>query len=917
MLSDFSARNPRSLSLIPFLASALVLFVALLASSLRAAPVTLEEFASSSLDGPSLVEAVDQARHAVRPVEGVVGQWWAQNPANSFNARFTPEGLVMSVAVSSRDGRARHLSTLWRTVGVGYGENLVPVGEGEVSVSAEPGRVEIARPGLVEWFVNRKEGLEHGWTLSERSVGEDGIAPLRLEMALEGDLLAEVSGDGRYVVLRDPEGGEALRYEKLKVWDAEGREMASRMVGSGKSLTVEVEDTGAVYPLTIDPLFTQQKAYLKASNTGADDQFGYCVAISGDTIVVSAPGEDSVATGVDGDQGNNSSWQAGAVYVFVRSGASWTQQAYLKASNTGEGDSFGTSVAISGDTIVVGADYEDSNAVSVDGDQSDDSAPESGAAYVFVRSGTSWTQQAYLKASNAEAGDQFGYSVAVSGDTVVVGARGESSAAIGVDGNPIDNTAPFSGAAYVFVRSGTSWIQQAYLKASNTEAGDQFGHSVMVSGDTIVVGAPGEDSSVDGDQGNNSAWLAGAAYVFVRSGTDWIQQAYLKASTTGWFDNFGYSVAVSGDTVVVGARGESSAAIGVDGDQSDDSAPESGAAYVFVRGEAGWTQQAYLKASNTGEGDWFGHRVAVSGDTVVVGARYEASVATGVDGDQSDDSAPESGAAYVFVRGETGWTQQAYLKASNMEDYDLFGWSVAVSGDTIVVGADGEASAATGVNGNQSNNSASSSGAAYVFLVGEGPVGGLSVDPVSRTASAEGGSYSFLVTTTGDWSWSVDGGTGWFSSDEAADQSGNQTFSYTVATNASPSSRVATVTLTSGSLSETHTITQSAALPVRMLLQKPKAFPATRTGKKSRAQTLRVTNGGGSPLTGLRVSTSGRAKGDFLLAQPARKTLAPGAATTFKATFRPKAKGVRKATLEVRSNAPLVKAPLSGKGKAR
>src|SRR6185503_10971485 len=174
-------------------------------------------------------------------------------------------------------------------------------------------------------------------------------------------------------------------------------------------------------------------------------------------------------------------------------------------------------------------------ATGVNGNQADNSAADSGAAYVFVRNGTSWSQQAYLKASNTDTGDFFGGAVALSGDTAVVAAFQEDSNATGVDGNPSDNSASSAGAAYVFVRGGMTWSQQAYLKASNTGAGDQFGAAtffaspsgVAVSGDTAVVGAPGEDSNatgVNGNQANNSTPSSGAAYVFVRDGTNWSQQ---------------------------------------------------------------------------------------------------------------------------------------------------------------------------------------------------------------------------------------------------------------------------------------------------------------------------------------------------------------------------------------------------------
>ena len=472
-----------------------------------------------------------------------------------------------------------------------------------------------------------------------------------------------------------------------------------------------------------DPI--AQQAYVKASNTGEGDFFGSSVAVSGDTVVVGAQNEASNATGVDGDQSDNSAFAAGAAYVFVRNGTTWSQQAYLKASNTEANDYFGVSVAVSGDTVVVGAYDEASNATGVNGNQADNSAHQAGAAYVFVRNGTTWSQQAYLKASNTDAVDEFGTSVAVSGDTVVVGARYESSDAKGVNGDQTDNTACKSGAAYVFVRNGATWSQQAYLKASNTEVKSrcgmtnaEFGSAVAISGDTVVVGALYEDSGatgVDGDQDDHSAPLAGAAYVFARNGITWSQQAYLKASNTDAGDDFGFSVAVSGGTVVVGTWQESSSATGINGDQNDNSAVQSGAAYVFVRNGVTWTQQAYLKASNTDAGDNFGWSVAVSGDTVVVGASAESSKATGINGDQTDDSAFGAGAAYVFVRNGVAWTQQAYLKASNTDAGDEFGFSVAVSGDTVVLCAIGEASKATGVNGDESDNSAMISGAAYVF----------------------------------------------------------------------------------------------------------------------------------------------------------------------------------------------------------
>ncbi len=448
----------------------------------------------------------------------------------------------------------------------------------------------------------------------------------------------------------------------------------------------------------------EQEAYVKASNTQAFAQFGFSVAISGNTAVVGAHFESNSATGVNGNQQLGILGSSGAAYVFVRGAAGWSQQAYLKASNTRQAANFGEAVAISGDTIVVG-----SPAAAVP-----PSLVSTGAAYVFVRSGAAWSQQALLSASNRDSGDQFGKSVAISGDTIVVGAHREAS----VNADPTNNSALQAGAAYVFVRDGSTWSQQAYLKASNPAVDDMFGFSVGVSGDTAVVGAFGEDSNasgIDGDQTNNSASLAGAAYVFARNGATWSQQAYLKASNTFQGQNFGYSVAVSGDTAVVGSRLETSLGAGVNGDQTPNRASAVGAAYVFERSGQTWSQQCYLKASNSAQFDQFGYSVAVSGQVIVVGAIEEDSGASGVNGNQEDNSITGAGAAYVFVRSGAIWTQHSYLKASNPGIDDSFGNAVAVSGGTVVIGAHLESSNATGVDGNEADNSASQSGAAYVF----------------------------------------------------------------------------------------------------------------------------------------------------------------------------------------------------------
>jgi hypothetical protein len=486
-------------------------------------------------------------------------------------------------------------------------------------------------------------------------------------------------------------------------------------VGQSKTYQLVFDRGGALLDQTV---------YGKASNTGTRAGFGFAIALSGDTLVVGADTEASSATGVNGNQTDRNADAAGAAYVFIRTGTTWTQQAYLKASNTEQNDFFGHSVALSGDTLAVGATGEDSNAPGVNGSDIDNSLTSAGAVYVFVRTGTTWAQQAYVKASNPGANDFFGGSVALSGDTLAVGALGESSDATGIDGIQASDAATNAGAVYAFVRTGTTWAQQAYIKASNTGEFDEFGNSVVLSGDTLAIGAPGESSSATGinpaaGQADNSAPAAGAAYVFVRAGTTWTQEAYLKASNTGAFDRFGFSVALAGDTLAVGAIGEASSATGINpaAGQADNSVTNAGAAYVFVRNGATWTQQAYVKASNTGTTDELGSAVALSGDTLAVAAHTEASRATGINGNQADNTAASAGAVYMFVRTGAIWAQHAYVKASNTESFDVFGAAVALSSDTLAIGAPGESSGATGVNptNGQGDNAASRSGAIYLF----------------------------------------------------------------------------------------------------------------------------------------------------------------------------------------------------------
>ncbi|MCK7593462.1 FG-GAP repeat protein [Pseudomarimonas salicorniae] len=675
----------------------------------------------------------------------------AGNPEQGYRLRFGADGQT-EVTPSDVDV---DFTVRIRPLSIGYADERERL-DTPLSQRAEEGAVHTQwTPSFREWWENRPSGAQQWFELARRPAGGAEGAPLEVLLDVQSSLQMTLEGDLPNQYLRLFDTRAELRYQGLKVWDAQQRELPARMVLHERQLALQIDDRGAVYPVTIDPTLVQQ-AYLKASNARRESAFGFSVAVSGDTVAVGAPREDTSSAGINGpeDAEGPAGVNSGAVYVFVREGLGWRKQAFIKAGNAGRDDRFGVSVALSGDTLVVGAPLEDSE---------DDALANSGAAYVFVREAGVWRQQALLKASNADPEDYFGERVAISGDTLVVGALGEDSSATTINGDASDNTAPDSGAAYVFVRVGDSWAEQAYLKSSNAGAVDEFGSSVAVSGDTVLVGAPGEDSNasvINGDELDNSAPQSGAAYVFRRTGDTWSQQAYLKASNAGPGDGFGTSVALSMDTAAVGAAGESS---GHASSPADESVFAAGAAYVFVSSDGQWTEQAYLKAEYTGGTDYFGTSLALSGDRLVVGAPGESSNAKGVDGDATNELAPRSGAAYLFTRAAGLWSQQAYLKASNTDAGDAFGFAAAISGETVVVGAYQEDSAATGENGDQGDNSAEESGAIYLFGAPTYSIGGtVSGLTGSGLVLRNNGGDDLVINANGPFSFPtsvIDGGT--------------------------------------------------------------------------------------------------------------------------------------------------------------
>ena len=571
----------------------------------------------------SLAEAMVSAQYSVNWVAHsrlphLNGAYEAVNPAQGFISYFTPEGVHLAAA---GDGTPPWFLEM-KLQGIGYGGTLAEASAGTPGVTRN--RVELQRnasgslfhSSLTEWYRNEPAGLEQGLTIDsapgERTPGNR----LRVAFDVESSLEARLESDGQAIDFIGQNRERVVRYDKLMVTDAQEKHLPAWMRLEAGQVVLEIDDSTASYPVTIDPTFAQQ-AKLIAPDGKKGDAFG-TVAVSGDTAVIGASS--------DGE---------GSVYIFRNNGTTWNFQQKLKASDGQFADLFGGAVAISGDTLVVGAGGADIGANDIQG-----------AAYVFVREGTTWSEQQKLVASDGAIFDGFGFSVSISGETIVVGAQA----------NNIDNNIN-QGAAYVFVRTGPTWSEQQKLTASDGASNDFFGQSVAVNGETIVIGAPQMDISANSDQGS--------AYVFVRTGTTWNLQQKLTASDGATADLFGGAVAISGETVVVGAF---IADIGSSLDQ--------GSAYVFVRTGTTWSLQQKLTDLDGMTESFFGCSVMIEGEVVVVGA-FSTDLGNGVN----------QGAAYVFRRTGTVWEQVFKLTPLDPEESMQFGFSVAISGGVILVGA--------------------------------------------------------------------------------------------------------------------------------------------------------------------------------------------------------------------------------------
>lgn len=626
--------------------------------ALAPAPPKMEEKLPES-EQASLQRAIFTAMHAVEPLteeeaalphnEGV--SHFATNRGQKFQARFLQDGgvrLSSSLPERSWQGTLR--------VEPAEAENLA-------AWQASGTRAErSAGSALTEWYENRAEGLEHGFTLHARPEGAEA-SYFTLELAVDGlrveedrrPLDSEDEGAKREagekkqarstgdLVFSDPATQEPLlAYRSLKVWDATGKPLPAAMHPTARGFRFTVQDDGAAYPVTIDPVLVSLESSVgsiesktrKLIGVGAGFM-GYSVALDGDTVVVGAPYTDSPAT------------NSGAAYVFTRGANGWDQQAKLTASDGAAEDQFGWSVGISGNTVIVGAPYADA------------SKADSGAVYVFVRNNAgAWSFERKL-VGEANEGDQFGGSVAISGDNAVIGARYHDGA--GED----------AGAAYVFHRNGPSWARQNLLIPPDASAVDQFGWSVAIDGSLLVVGSPGDD-----DLGS----LSGSAYVYrQQSNGFWTQQAKLTDADGREEDQFGMSVGVSGNTIVVGAPY---------GIKDTNSTFRSGTVCIFVRDVSGaWTRQFRSYRPFGSEGDYYGRFVGVSGDYVIIGAF----------GHDLSTSQTDAGSADVLFRTGSTWRLLKRLTAADAAKQNYYGTSVAISGTTAMVGSPGAVGSAGAV----------------------------------------------------------------------------------------------------------------------------------------------------------------------------------------------------------------------------
>ncbi len=656
--------------------------------------VGVENRAKRPTGFPSIEEALAAARHAVQPVldsersleENRDARFFAHNPGQAMVARFYDGAVRMQ----SSDSASR-----WRLEVRRPGGSPVPRSDGP--------RVEYHHAdGVVEWYDNLPAGMQHGFIVPSRRE-QPGDGRLRMKMDVSG-LTAEVDpaspGDLQFI---DGDGKALAAYRGLKSWDARGRMLPAEMRPISGGFEIAVNDTDAIYPVTIDPYFLnlEQQLMTEMAGTGSGtDQFGTTTALDGDTAVVTARG-------------------VGRAYVFVRDGLLWSLQAELWPDDAASGGEFGNAVDLDGDTVAIGAFKAEVTSPSYTDD--------AGRVYVFHRDAGIWTKQANLTAPSPQSSGNFGISVALQGDELLVGS--------------------YSGGAYWFKRAGGAWLFEGQPQPSTGALAHGFGYSVALEGDSMVIGAPREALGINS--------LVGAAYVFARSGGTWVQtqriaspytaaeswfaskvalqgdtaiigspyaksgmrtgfvDVYRRGSDGTWtpevmqnpgYGNAGISLAVFGDLALIGSSSStvlmqrtagvwslrqtftSGSAVALDGtrillgassDRGDGSTATStnGAAFIYEPDGGAWVLRQRLTTGNSRGGTGLGNAVAMKGNTLLVGAASEPTAAGG-----------QVGAAYVFIRSEGLWRYQARLVSDVPAPQRYFGRTVALDGDTAAIG---------------------------------------------------------------------------------------------------------------------------------------------------------------------------------------------------------------------------------------
>ncbi len=641
----------RAVAAVALLSLAVGVALALWPSAARRGPVARRGLASLPFLAQGAISGAVGADDRAYGVRASGRGFRAANPAQRLWMRFDRSGALVG------SGTAR----LGLGLGaVGYGASLRALGG--MALRAKANRVVYARGGLSEWYSNGPAGLEQGFTLA-RAPGGGAAGPLTLSLALSGDTRAVLAGGGQSVWFRHA-GGPSLRYGELVATDARGSVLRSWLELHGGRVLVRVDTRGARFPVRIDPLI-QQGAKLTGKEETGEGRFGLSVALSAD-------GNTALIGGSTDNKG------IGAAWVFTRSGLTWTQQAKLTGKEeTGEGH-FGAGVALSpdGNTALVGA-YGDNKNV--------------GAAWVFVRSEGKWAGQGSKFTGSGETGEgEFGYSVALGseeGNTALIGGRS-------------DNTNV--GAAWVFTRTETSWSQQGSKLTGTGETGaGEFGSSVALTregGDTALIGGETDNTSV------------GAAWVFTRRQGAWSQQgSKLTATGETGAGSFGDSVALSSNasTALIGGRSDNT---------------NVGAAWVFTSSEGKWTQQGskLTGGSESGEGS-FGAGVALSanGNTALIGGYFDKKAI---------------GAAWEFTRSSSTWSQLGSKITGREESGEgRLGISVALSGNN------GE----TGLIGGSSDNV--NTGAAWVYTYAFTPEESYGLGPVNLATGNQAVSQTDLA----------------------------------------------------------------------------------------------------------------------------------------------------------------------------